>query len=170
MKKIFIIIFSLITFSLQAQNGKERANEALKSWIGSKENDLVLQLGSPTSTASDGAGGKIVRYSETTSAVIGTPIGGGAVYGTTYEETYFYEFYINSSGIVYSHKTNYKRFSKKLTEKIQKKEKTTPPTQNTPATKSKTDRLRELKTMFDEKLITKEEYESGKKKILDEKQ
>lgn len=53
-----------------------------------------------------------------------------------------------------------------------------PPTQNTnnsqqqnPApAKSKTDRLRELKQMFDEKLIDKEDYENGKKKILDEKE
>lgn len=37
--------------------------------------------------------------------------------------------------------------------------------ENKPA-KSKTDSLRELKKIFDEKLITKEEYESEKKKIL----
>lgn len=35
-------------------------------------------------------------------------------------------------------------------------------------TKSKTDRLRELKKMADEKLITEAEYEREKQKILDE--
>ena len=36
-------------------------------------------------------------------------------------------------------------------------------------TNSKVDRLRELKQLFDEKIITKEEYEKEKKKILEEK-
>lgn len=35
-------------------------------------------------------------------------------------------------------------------------------------TKSKADRLRELKQLLDEKIITQEEYEKEKKKILDE--
>jgi predicted Zn-dependent peptidase len=35
-------------------------------------------------------------------------------------------------------------------------------------TKSKADRLRELKKLLDEKIITQEEFEKEKKKILDE--
>ena len=45
-------------------------------------------------------------------------------------------------------------------------------TKTTPATKlsqSKIDRLRELKQLLDEKIITPEEFEAEKKKILDEK-
>ncbi len=36
-------------------------------------------------------------------------------------------------------------------------------------TKTKVDRLRELKQLLDEKIITQEEFEKGKKKILEEK-
>jgi len=43
---------------------------------------------------------------------------------------------------------------------------TTSPLQN--QTKSKADRLRELKQLLDEKVITQEEYEKEKKKILEE--
>lgn len=42
------------------------------------------------------------------------------------------------------------------------------PNNDTP--KSKTDRLRELKTFYDGQLITKEEYEQQRKKILSEKE
>ncbi|MES2680188.1 MAG: PEGA domain-containing protein [Bacteroidota bacterium] len=35
-------------------------------------------------------------------------------------------------------------------------------------TKSKADRLRELKQLFDEKVLTQEEYENAKKKVLEE--
>ncbi len=40
--------------------------------------------------------------------------------------------------------------------------------QNAPSTKSKADRLKELKQMLDDKLITQDEYNNEKKKILDE--
>lgn len=121
MKKAFIIILSLISLSLQAQNKKEIAtDEALKSWIGSNEHDVIMQLSSPTSTASDGAKGKIIRYSTTTSTAIGTPIG-TTIIEQNIETVQFYEFYVNSGGIVYSYNTNM-RFSKKQTERIHKKE------------------------------------------------
>lgn len=175
MKKVFIIILSFIVFSLQAQSRKEMTDEALKSWTSANEHDLIMQLGSPTSTTSDGAKGKIIRYSTTTSTMIGTPIG-ASVIGTNYEEVQFYDFYINSDGIVYAYKTNYK-FTKRQAGKIHKEENIISKTQdenelqqqNTPTEKSKTDRLRELKQMFDEKLITQDEYTKEKKKILDEK-
>ncbi len=41
--------------------------------------------------------------------------------------------------------------------------------ENQQNTKSKVDRLRELKQLLDEKIITQEEYEKEKKKILEEK-
>ena len=41
-------------------------------------------------------------------------------------------------------------------------------TQNTKPTKSKEERLVELKSLFEKGLITKEEYERAKQKILDE--
>lgn len=34
--------------------------------------------------------------------------------------------------------------------------------------KSKTDKLRELKKMFEEKLITQEEYDAARKKVMSE--
>jgi hypothetical protein len=40
--------------------------------------------------------------------------------------------------------------------------------QSTPATKTKEDRLKELKKLYDEKVITKEEYSKGREKILNE--
>lgn len=181
MKKILIIILSLITFSLQAQSRKEIADEAMKSWIGSNEHDVIMQFGSPTSTTSDGAGGKVMRYSQTTSTVVGTPLYGGSVVGTSVEQVQFYEFNINSSGIVYSSKTNM-YFTKRQSERIHKKETMSSPAisdapsqnnkpqeQSVPKTKSKVERLQELKQMFDEKLITQDEYGKEKKKILDEK-
>ncbi|HOZ87523.1 MAG TPA: PEGA domain-containing protein [Bacteroidia bacterium] len=45
-----------------------------------------------------------------------------------------------------------------------------PETQQKPAqtTKSKADRLREIKQLYDEKILTQQEYEDAKKKILEE--
>ena len=40
--------------------------------------------------------------------------------------------------------------------------------QNTQAGKSKEERLRELKNLFEKELITKKEYEKAKQKILEE--
>ncbi len=50
----------------------------------------------------------------------------------------------------------------------EQKEMTANPQQTQP--KSKADRLRELKQLLDEKILTQEEYEKEKKKILDEEE
>lgn len=46
--------------------------------------------------------------------------------------------------------------------------KPSPTLQNIPAAKSKEDRLRELKNLFEKELITKEDYDKAKQKILEE--
>lgn len=166
---ISTLLFLLVGQIIYGQSRKELSDQALKSWNGSTENELILQLGIPAANASDGAGGKILKYSFTVGA--GTS---GVMVGNVYTESssggveYYYQFYINTKGIVYANKANY-NLTKKESKNVLKKTTVAPSTIQSPAVKSKSERLREIKEMYEEKLITKDEYDKEKKKILDEK-
>ena len=166
---ITALLFLLVGQIMYGQSKKELSDQALKSWNGSTENELILQLGIPTANASDGAGGKILKYSITIGA--GTS---GVMVGNVYTEStsggveYYYQFYINTKGIVYANKASY-TLGKKESKNIHKKVTVTPSATQSSAVKSKSERLREIKEMYEEKLITKDEYDKEKKKILDEK-
>ena len=116
-----IVVFLFFATTGFSQNRKEMTEEALKSWMGSTEHELILQLGSTFSTTTDGAGGKIIKYSTTISNTVGVPIGNTVIYTDAGATVYFYEFYINDKGIVYLYKVNYK-MSKKEAKKTKKKQ------------------------------------------------
>jgi hypothetical protein len=68
----------------------------MKSWVGRTANDLILELGPPTRTTSDGKGGQVLIYGG--EQVIRTNRN-GAVYSTRESVR---EYYVNEDGIIYS--------------------------------------------------------------------
>ena len=86
-------------------------SSVMDKWLGASEHDVILHMGSPYSSVSDGAGGKILRYEKSSTV---TNYSQTAYYGSnygvanTYDRSLYKEFYINSSGKVYSWRTNHR--------------------------------------------------------------
>jgi hypothetical protein len=57
MKKVWIVLLSVLLVSCVSER------KVMDSWIGSNQHALVMQLGPPDRTASDGDGGEILIYS-----------------------------------------------------------------------------------------------------------
>lgn len=89
----------------------------MNEWIGKTEHDVVLKMGSPNSTVSDGASGKIIRYEKSSSNSTTTygkypfynPATTYNIYAntTTITQTWYAEFFIDSTKKVYNWRTNY---------------------------------------------------------------
>ena len=79
----------------------------MNEWIGKTEHDVVLKMGSPNSTVSDGASGKIIRYEKSSSNSTTTygkypfynPATTYNIYAntTTITQTWYAEFFIDST-------------------------------------------------------------------------
>lgn len=93
----------------------------MNKWIGRTEHDVLLKMGTPTKTSSDGAGGKIIRYSHSSSTttynkyLFYNPDVANAynVYSNTNTRTKYVEFYIDSNQTIYLWRTNYSDLKKK---------------------------------------------------------
>ena len=79
----------------------------MDSWKGSTEHQVIMQFGAPTQTTSDGAGGKVLNYTDHQSTSVLNPYNPYRTSVNTYDNSWYKEFYINSEGKVYSWRTNY---------------------------------------------------------------
>lgn len=85
----------------------------MDSWLGATEHDVIMRMGTPANTSSDGDGGKIIRYTKerSTTTYNRNPYQVNkydpSVISNTYDNTLYKEFFINKDGKVYSWRTNY---------------------------------------------------------------
>jgi hypothetical protein len=65
MKKIksFLFLFSL-SLILMSSNCNKKLQEKMNSWMGSTKNEVIQSWGLPNNTASDGDGGEVLVFSE----------------------------------------------------------------------------------------------------------
>ncbi len=112
MKKLPPIFLALLVLFASCYTQKP-ISSVMNSWIGTSEHDVIMRMGSPTSTASDGADGKIIRYeqSHSTTTYNENPYYrnkyDASVIANTYNNTMYKEFFINKDGKVYNWRTNY---------------------------------------------------------------
>jgi hypothetical protein len=88
-------------------------SEKLDTWIGSTENELVVQLGPATSSTSDGKGGKILSYEETNYRTVSQMLSYnprsiyyGTHVATTKASTYYVQYYVGADSKIYHWRTN----------------------------------------------------------------
>jgi len=104
MKKTLLISMASLTLFSSCYITKP-ISQTMDEWMGATEHEVILRMGSPTSTASDGSTGKIIRYSTSNSTTMINPYYNSVV-ANTRTNTIYVEFYINQEGKVYSWRTN----------------------------------------------------------------
>jgi len=109
-KNIFVILLTVLCTSCYTYIPIE---DIMNKWNGKSEHDVIMQFGSPTNTTSDGADGKVIRYSNSSSTTtynkypIINPYNTYNIYTNTTSKTMYMEFFINSNGLVYTWRTNF---------------------------------------------------------------
>lgn len=106
MKRLLIIAF---LFSSCITRKVTPISTIFDPYLGKTEHQVIMKLGTPTSSVSDGAGGKVLRYSEesmTTSHYNPITKNQPAKSFTKFNERYM-EFFISPRDSVYNWRTNY---------------------------------------------------------------
>jgi hypothetical protein len=107
--KLLRTIFGALAIILIGNGCASQVNNAMSSWVGHHESEVIASWGPPGSTASDGNGGHILIYQSYVN--LGqTPGqvnygGGNTVYYTAPQQQGYGRsrmFYVHSDGIIYS--------------------------------------------------------------------
>ncbi len=91
-------------------------SEVMDEWLGSTEHEVILKVGPPTTTTSDGNEGKVLIYENSTNTTLflpnfPTPNTG---YAVSKPITRYVHLYVNKEGIIYSWRTNYPDIKEKV--------------------------------------------------------
>jgi len=109
MKKFLAITTSIMFLNSCYTYTTIPISKTMDTWKGATEHQIILTFGAPSSTTSDGAGGKILVYSQEQSITYYNRLytNSGITSSNTYKDNLFMQFFIDSTGIVYNWKTNY---------------------------------------------------------------
>lgn len=109
--RAFYIFLLLLIFSSCYTTRIVPISENMNRYMGKTEHEIIIIFGAPNNITTDGAGGKILVYTQSQSQ-------SNTLYGTiyanqnlaitnTYDNSQYVQFYISEKGIVYNWRTNY---------------------------------------------------------------
>lgn len=111
MKRVSYVLLLVLFAGLAScgVNASENSRTAMESWIGSSKQKLLLQWGPLTYIYSDGAGGEILSYEQTTASRGSSMYMGYGItsYQPPQQQSWYRQFYVNPSGNIYYARWNY---------------------------------------------------------------
>lgn len=108
----FAFLAIILTSSCRTSYSASLRSDYYNTYVGHTHNEIVRAWGAPSRQTTDGNGGTILIYENTTQNTESTYTYRGGYYtpsATTTSYTSFAQFYLNSSGVCYDVQTNHQK-------------------------------------------------------------